>query len=42
MLNETFRATLTWVVQHIQDYEKDAKHVLVKMRLASRRPMSKP
>ena len=34
MLNETLRATLTWVVQQVQDYEKDAKHVLARLRLA--------
>jgi len=33
MLNETLRATLTWVVQQVRDYEKDATHVLAKLRL---------
>jgi hypothetical protein len=34
MLNETLRATLTWVIQQVRDYEKDAKHVLARLRLA--------
>jgi hypothetical protein len=34
MLNETLRATLTWVVQQVRDYEKDANHVLARLRLA--------
>jgi hypothetical protein len=33
-LNETLRATLTWVVQQVQDCEKDANHVLARLRLA--------
>jgi len=33
MLNETLRATLTWVVQQVRDYEKDATHVLARLRL---------
>jgi hypothetical protein len=34
MLNETLRATLTWVVQQVRDHEKDANHVLASLRLA--------
>lgn len=34
MLNETLRATLTWVVQQVRDYDKDANHVLARLRLA--------
>ena len=34
MLNETLRATLTWVVQQVQEHEKDLDHVFVKIRLA--------
>jgi hypothetical protein len=33
MLNETLRATLTWVVEQVRDDEKDADHVLAKLRL---------
>jgi hypothetical protein len=34
MSNETLRATLTWVVEQARDYEKDAEHVMAKLRLA--------
>ena len=34
MLNETLRATLTWVVHQVRDCEKDANHVLARLRLA--------
>ena len=34
MLNETLRATLSWVIQQVQEYGKDGDHVLAKLRLA--------
>ena len=34
MSTETLRATLTWVVQQVREYGKDADHVLAKLRLA--------
>ena len=34
MANETLRATLTWVVQQVREYGKDADHILAKLRLA--------
>ena len=34
MLNETLRATLTWVIQQVRDNEKDPNHVLARLRLA--------
>ena len=34
MLNETLRATLTWVVQQVREYEKDPNHVFARLRLA--------
>jgi len=33
MLDETLRATRTWVVQQIQDYKKDRNDVFAKLRL---------
>ena len=33
MANETLRATLNWVVQQVQDCEKDVRHIFVKLRL---------
>jgi hypothetical protein len=34
MLNETLRATLTWVVQQVRENEKDHTYVLARLRLA--------
>jgi len=34
MLNETLRATLTWVVLHVGDDEKSLNHVFARLRLA--------
>ena len=34
MLDETLRATITWVVQQVQENEKDLDHVFAKIRLA--------
>jgi hypothetical protein len=34
MLNETLRATVTWVVQQVQDHDKDVNHLLARLRLA--------
>ena len=34
MLDETLRATLTWVVQQVREHEKDHNYVLAKLRLA--------
>jgi hypothetical protein len=31
MLNETLRATISWVVQEVQECGKDAKHVLAEL-----------
>jgi len=33
MLRETLRATLTWVVEQVQDHEKAPDHVLARLRL---------
>jgi hypothetical protein len=33
MLNETLRATLTWVVQHAGEYEKAPNHLFARLRL---------
>ncbi len=33
MLNETLRATLTWVIQHAQEYEKVPNHLFARLRL---------
>lgn len=33
MLNETLRATINWVIEQVRDYERDADHVLIKLRL---------
>ena len=32
MLNETLRATITWAIDQARDHEKDAGHVLAKLR----------
>jgi hypothetical protein len=34
MLDETLRATLTWVVQQVREHEKDHNYVLARLRLA--------
>jgi hypothetical protein len=34
MLSETLRGTLTWVIEQVRDYGKDAKHVLARLSLA--------
>ena len=34
MSTETLRATLTWVVQQVREYGKDADYVLARLRLA--------
>jgi len=34
MANETLRATITWVVQQVEEYGKDGNHILAKLRLA--------
>jgi hypothetical protein len=33
MLDETLRATLTWVVQQVREHEKDHHYVLDRLRL---------
>jgi hypothetical protein len=33
MSNETLRATLTWVVEQVRNYDRDSKHVMAKLRL---------
>lgn len=34
VLNETLRATLTWVIRQVRDFENDPNPVLAKLRLA--------
>ena len=34
MLNETLRATITWAIDQARDHEKDAGHVLAKLRVS--------
>jgi hypothetical protein len=33
VLNATFRATLTWVVQQVREHGEDADHVFAKLQL---------